>query len=124
MFNKDELESIKELTKLQKDEIKDIIEADMPVVLKKASGGLTLKEMKSFKDKKIFNLKEKEVDGKRVQLSNDEIIFDVVVPLLEGRGVNVDELDDVVGSDYITYYRRVEALTNNPKIKDEVEKKN
>jgi len=124
MFNKDELESIKELTKLQKDEIKDIIEADMPVVLKKASGGLTLKEMKSFKDKKIFNMKEKEVDGKRVQLSNDEIIFDVVVPLLEGRGVNVDELDDVVGSDYITYYRRVEALTNNPKIKDEVEKKN
>ena len=124
MFNKDELESIKEFTKLQKDEIKDIIEADMPVVLKKASGGLTLKEMKSFKDKKIFNLKEKEVDGKRVQLSNDEIIFDVVVPLLEGRGVNVDELDDVVGSDYITYYRRVEALTNNPKIKDEVEKKN
>lgn len=124
MLNKEELESIKEVTKLQKDEIKKVIEAKMPPILKKVSGGLTLKEMKFFKNKKIYNLKEKEIDGERVPLTNDEIIFDVVVPLLELRNVSEDQLDDVVGSDYISFYQRVEALTNNPKLQDEVEKKN
>jgi len=145
MLNKEEIESIKEITKLQEDEMENVVNAEMPTVLKKVAGGLTLKEMKYFKDKKIFNLKEKEVekevikkviaeDGEieekienvveRLSLSNDELIFDVVVPLLELRGVVESDLEDVVGSDYLTYYRRVEALTNNPKLQVKVEKKN
>jgi len=124
MLNKEEIDSLKEITELQKKEIRDVIYADMPIVLKKVSGGLKLKEMKFFKGKNIFNLKEKEKDGERTILSNDELIFDVVVPLLELRGVVESDLDDVEGSDYLTYYRRVEALTNNPKLQDEVEKKN
>jgi len=124
MINKEEIAAILEIQTLQKDEQEKVINADMPMVLKKVSGGLTFKEMKHFKDLKIFNLKEKlNEDGKKVQLTNEDVIFDVVVPLLELRGVNADDLNDVQGSDYLTFYRRVEALTNNPKLQESVEKK-
>jgi len=125
MISQDEINAIKEITKLQKEETQSILSAKMPMVLQKISGGLTFKEMKAFKDKGIVELKEKVNEkGEKTLLSNEEAIFEVVVPLLEMRGVDAETLNDVEGADYLTYYRKVEALTNNPKLQEEVEKKN
>lgn len=124
MIDKETIQNIKEITELQKEELLELISADMPIQLKKVSQGLNIKEMKFFRDKGILNLKEKMVDGKKTALGNDDVIFDVIVPLLELRGVTEDDLNDIEGAYYLTFYRKVEALTNNPKIKKEVEKKN
>jgi len=124
MFKNEDIDLMLKIQTIHKEEQSQIIYADMPVVLKKVSGGLTFKEMKYFKEKNIFNLKEKIDDaGNRVILTNEDAIFDVVVPLLEIRGVDADDLNDVQGSDYLTFYRKVEALTNNPKLQESVEKK-
>lgn len=118
-----ELQVMKELMESRKQELIEAVTVDLPEPLAGVSNGLNLKELKYFKDIGIRDLRVK-IDGdNEVPLTVEEIIFDVVVPLLEMRGVNADDLDDITGSDYLSFYNKVEALTTNPKLKVEIEKK-
>jgi len=125
MIDKKELEALKELQDLQKQELISSVKAKLPEYLEKISQGLTYSELKKFKELKIVNLKEKEdKKGNKVLLSNEEIIYEVVIPLLEMRGAKDSEMDNLSVSDLLTFYSKVEALTSNPRIVDIVEKKN
>ena len=118
-----ELQVMKELMESRRQELIEAVTVDLPEPLASVSNGLNLKELKYFKDIGIRDLRVK-IDGdNEVPLTVEEIIFDVVVPLLEMRGVNADDLDDITGSDYLSFYNKVEALTTNPKLKVEIEKK-
>lgn len=125
MIDKNEIEALKELQELQKQEIVDGINAKLPKCLQDVSQGLNFKELKKFRDLKITNLREKEDEkGEKKTLDNEEVIYEVVVPLLEMRNVKDSELDNISVSDLLSFYRKVEALTNNPSIQEEIEKKN
>ena len=125
MIDKNEIEALKELQELQKQEIVDGINAKLPKCLQDVSQGLNFKELKKFRDLKITNLREKEDEkGEKKILDNEEVIYEVVVPLLEMRNVKDSELDNISVSDLLSFYRKIEALTNNPSIQEEIEKKN
>ncbi len=125
MIDKNEIEALKELQELQKQEIVDGINAKLPKCLQDVSQGLNFKELKKFRDLKITNLREKEDEkGEKKTLDNEEVIYEVVVPLLEMRNVKDSELDNISVSDLLSFYRKIEALTNNPSIQEEIEKKN
>jgi len=125
MIDKKELDALKELQDLQKQEMISSVKAKLPDYLEKISQGLTYSELKKFKELKIVNLKEKEDEkGNKVLLSNEEVIYEVVIPLLEMRGVKDSDMDNVSVSDLLTFYNKVDTLTNNPTIQENIEKKN
>ena len=119
-----ELQVMKELLQSRRQDLIDAVTAELPEPLQSVSHGLNFKELKYFKDIGIKELRFKVNGDEEIPLSVDEIIFDVVVPILEMRGVNAEDLDEITGSDYLSFYTKVEALTTNPKLKVEIEKKN
>ena len=118
------LSILKEIRQAEEQDILKVLDAEMPVALKKVAHGMSMSEMKYFKEKGIHDLLyKKDDDGEKVEMSREEQIFDVVVPLLEMRGVVADELDGVEVSDFVAFLNRVRTLTYNPDAKRLLAKK-
>jgi hypothetical protein len=100
------LDAIKEVYKEQEQNIKEIIDYELPSILEDVANPLTFGEKKKLKKHKII-----EIDSLK-----EESLDDLLVDLLTLRNISDDQIDKIPYSDLQMWVRKVAITTFNTKV--------